>query len=414
MIRDKVSTSFTQPCTGNRFHRGGVMNTSFTMTNHPVSARFMLLAILLPAVACSESGIVRDPGTGGSGAGNGGNGGGSGSGAGGGGAAGTGGSGLTGGSLWPDSGTSTGGTGGSYDARICGHDTHKLERLPAELYVVLDRSESMNRPPVEGGTTTLWAETTSAIDAVVKATDTVVSWGLKVFPPSGGCVVGSGPSVPIALANYTKISEFMKNTLPNDVSPRSTPTGNAMRRAVDYLKTIKTPNPKYILLATDGRPTCNGDIVNGGGDESLADTLTAINGAVTAGYPTFVIGILADAPSAGPLDKMAEAGGRPRDGTPKYYAVALKQELVDALRLITGKVASCTFTLTKTPPDPEQVAVNIDGKRVTRDLTHANGWDYGTGMQSIILYGPPCDQLKTATTATNVDIVFGCKENPIP
>ena len=48
-------------------------------------------------------------------------------------------------------------------------------------------------------------------------------------------------------------------------------------------------------------------------------------------------------------------------GDPRYYPVASRAELVNALSLITGKVADCVFPLDKLPPSPDDVAVDVNG-----------------------------------------------------
>src|SRR5947207_9658026 len=49
------------------------------------------------------------------------------------------------------------------------------------------------------------------------------------------------------------------------------------------------------------------------------------------------------------LSSMATAGGKPRNGTPPYYPVAVGADLVAALKAIGTQVVSCSFTI---PPPP--------------------------------------------------------------
>ena len=71
--------------------------------------------------------------------------------------------------------------------------------------------------------------------------------------------------------------------------------------------------------------------------------------------------------------------------------------LVDSLLLRTLPV-----------PHPERlVAVSVGGTRIARDPTHADGWDYGAGNESIQLYGAACTQAQNGS-GQNVQIVFGC------
>jgi hypothetical protein len=54
--------------------------------------------------------------------------------------------------------------------------------------------------------------------------------------------------------------------------------------------------------------------------------------------------------------------------TTRWKAVTLKA----ALEEISVLVASCSFSLSKTPPDTNNIAVFLDGKRLPVDVS--NGW----------------------------------------
>jgi hypothetical protein len=143
-------------------------------------------------------------------------------------------------------------------------------------------------------------------------------------------------------------------------------------------------------------------------NSDAAGAIASVGAAATAGFPTFVVGIATSGTDANDtLNQMAVSGGRPRNDATKYYPVASRDELVTALQMITGQIASCTFPLDSQPPVPDNVAVEIDGQRVARDPGQMNGWNYGPGNSSVILYGTPCDNLK-AGRAQNVQILFGC------
>ena len=131
------------------------------------------------------------------------------------------------------------------------------------------------------------------------------------------------------------------------------------------------------------------------------------------GFKTFVIGIATKFGDANmTLNRMAEAGGTPRMGDPRYYPVASRQELINAFSLITGKVADCVFPLDKLPPSPDDVAVDVNGMRLTRDPTKMNGWDYAADNKAIQIYGAACEAIKNANA--QVKIIFGCPGVVIP
>ncbi len=285
----------------------------------------------------------------------------------------------------------------------CGQQKHVLNRLTPELLLLLDRSSSMSTN--DGAAGTRWEETTVAVTEVLTRTDGNIFWGLKTFPNPQGCDVAPGIEVPIGRS--PPVTQAIAASRPNQGSA-GTPTDTAVTLAVEYLRTLNTPNPKYLVLATDGLPTCPF-----ASPEAFDATVAAIAAAQSAGFPTFVLGISTAGTEANDvLARMAMAGGRPRAGTPAYYPVEDRQSVVDALGQIAHVVESCTFPLDRTAPSPEDVAVNVDGMRVARDPTRMNGWEYGAGNKQIILYGAACDRVKSGSVAS-LEIVFGCPNMPI-
>lgn len=293
------------------------------------------------------------------------------------------------------------------DDKTCGFQNYMLERLPPEILIVLDRSSSMNRMAT-GAPGNLWMNTTSALDEVVRTTQDKVQWGLKMYPVPGGCNVADNVEVAIAPTNHMPVVMSMMGMGYNMTGDGGTPTADAIRRGVAYLRTVTTKNPKYIVLATDGEPNCPGNM---GRQQSIA----AITEAVGAGYKVFVIGIaVGNAGSTGSviLNEMAAAGGEPRmDPMFKYYPVGNKADLVTALEKITVAVSNCVFPLDKKPPAPNDVAVDVAGTRIKQDPM--NGWSYGANMMSIQLNGDACEKVKMGN-ANQVKITFGCPGFVIP
>jgi hypothetical protein len=140
----------------------------------------------------------------------------------------------------------------------------------------------------------------------------------------------------------------------------------------------------------------------------IEGSIEAVRVAAAEGFKTFVVGIATTFGNANAtLSRMAEAGGVPRMGDPRYYPVASRQDLITTLSLITGRVSDCVFPLDKLPPSPNDVAVDVNGMRITRDSSRTSGWDYTADGKAI-----PCDQIKDANA--QVKIVFGCPGVQIP
>ncbi|HEY2902747.1 MAG TPA: vWA domain-containing protein [Polyangia bacterium] len=329
----------------------------------------------------------------------------------------TGSGGTTGAGNGGTSGTgNTSGGGGSVatDGPSCGVKTFGLTKVPPDLLIVQDRSGSMAMLP--DGTScrradmatcqpmTKWPQITAAINQVVMQTEDTIRWGLKFFADDELCGVNDGAVVPIADKNAAAIAAAIAGAMPLS----STPTRAALVSAGAYLATLTDPNPKYILLATDGLPNCGmGQLGFGGQADDSVATIQAVTDVAAKGIPVFVVGIGSIADAQTTLTAMAVAGGVPQAADPKYYPVASTADLVTVLGTIGGMIGSCSFSLGSVPPDPTNVTVTANGTKIPKDTTHTNGWDYGTGQTSIQLFGQTCDDAK-AGKLKDVQAIFGC------
>ena len=193
-----------------------------------------------------------------------------------------------------------------------------------------------------------------------------------------------------------------------------TPTRAAENAAVTYLTGLTDTSPKFIVLATDGLPNC--PVSGNASNDDAPGAIAAVAAALSAGIPTFVVGIsTAGSAAEYALDMMAVAGGYPRAGTPQYYPVTSAAEFATVLRTLVGMANACTFSVPPPPTnDGTTTRANItvrafDGAAVVNlpyDAT--NGWTYAdAAMTSIVLHGAMCDRTK-AGTLTNLTIVFNC------
>ena len=290
----------------------------------------------------------------------------------------------------------------------CGRKMFDVHPKPAEILIVLDRSGSMQDPP-DGATTpdSKWSLVVPSVNQVVTDTNATVFWGLKTFPEGSGneCAASSVTSridVNIAATNASAVTSAVNNTTPQG---DGTPTAAAVNAAVAYLKTVNDNNPKYILLATDGEPSCP-DSTTG-----RTQAVQAVQAAATAGFHTFVLGVSTNKTTATTvLNQLAMAGLEARnDPNPlatRYYLANTKAEIVDQLKQITGVVASCTFDLGSAPPVPDNIAVKVAGMKAPQDPN--NGWSYTSPDNTqLTVHGSWCDQIKASTDA--VQIIFACK-----
>jgi hypothetical protein len=333
----------------------------------------------------------------------------------------------TGTGIGASSGTGTGtGTGGSTkpppsaDGPNCGLQQYGLQNVPPDLLIIQDKSGSMaddeSDNPCGGRNApamcvSKWTDITTGINMVVAQTDTTIRWGLKFFANDNGCGVNAGAAVPIGPGSGPAIAAAIMATRPGG----STPTAAAVTSGATYLMGLTDPNPKYILLATDGEPNCGAMAAKTSDDDSTGAE-AAVMMAAMAGIPVFVVGVGNVASAVMTLDQLAVNGGRPQATEPRYYPVASTADLVAVLKTIGGQITSCTFSLGKAPPDPANIAVNAinaagTSTRLTQSMT--NGWAYGAGMTSIELFGAACDNVKSKAT-TDVQAIFGCPGMVIP
>jgi Mg-chelatase subunit ChlD len=308
----------------------------------------------------------------------------------------------------------SGGGGTLVENGECAQQNFVLSSKPADVLLVLDRSKSMIEHTVPPMGLTRWDAVKPSLTKVITATDKSVSWGLKLFPEGEGAAcaatgVTDAIPAPIAPGNAATVNGIINSTM---AVGNGTPTGDAITKAAAYLTSRNATN-QYIVLATDGDPSCPSD------SAGETQAVMALAAAKAAGFPTYIIGVLdpvEDKSKFTILNSMAEAGGTSRSDNPigdKFYQAYSEAELTAALEAVTGQVASCLFEFDKPPPDETNIAVKVNGQQVMQDTSKAQGWDYTSDQfLSLELHGDACQQVKDATE-NKVDIIFGCKGVPI-
>lgn len=299
----------------------------------------------------------------------------------------------------------------------CDQVNFQSTRKPVDVLLVLDRSASMTEHDIAPGVTR-WEGVVPIVNEAVTATDATVSWGLKTFPERQGnqCEPSSVTDlidVEIAANNAAAVVEQVNVTTPEG---DGTPTAAALEAAVAYLSERDTDHQQFILLATDGQPSCSLAWRQDGSD-ARADAIAAAGDAYAAGIPVFVVGVLDPDPSGSTVETLngiAVAGGKPRaDADTKFHLASSQEELNAALAEITGEVATCVFPFENAPPEPGNIAVKVNGQTLERDASRREGWEYTSDAHlGVELFGEVCTQLK-AGDQNNIDIIFGCPGRPI-
>jgi hypothetical protein len=292
-------------------------------------------------------------------------------------------------------------TGSQFESdakQLCATTNPQTTNLPPDILIVLDRSGSM-RDKIDGtscgnqgcGADSKWTQMTDALNLFTPTVEGNVNWGLKLFgSSSSGCDVSSSAEVAPKTLNAAAIKTSIGKTTPGS----STPTTAAVTNAAAYLAGIKDGNPKFILLATDGMPTCGSALCAPGttsGNQNQCDDANAIaavkNVHDSMGIATYVIGIgTANGGGDATLTAMAQAGGHPRASTPAYYSVQSAAELTDAFKAIVGQVGSCNFALT---PAIDPTKQQITGVKADGALIPAADYTV-VGNSSVQLTGQSC------------------------
>lgn len=284
---------------------------------------------------------------------------------------------------------------------------------PPDMLLVVDISGSMCTPlnPLSPSMTTKLSIMKDALISTVTEFDARINFGLMLYPGSGACGPGNVDN-PIAPRNASAINatvgaledDFFRCAFSNS---GATPTHTSLDAARAYYGTIPVNDVgRYVLLATDGLPNCGPELPDGGTEETVDETVAAIEALSADGISTYVIGFGSGfAGDAGALMRMATAGG-----TTRPFNAATAGELSAALDMIAAEVIppSCTVELDGPPRDPMLFRVSFDGGMlIPRNPSRTSGWDYDPTTNTITFYGAECTAVQSGSVAS-VDVDFGC------
>jgi hypothetical protein len=334
----------------------------------------------------------------------------------------------------------SGGDGGDVSIGVdmappnCGQNSVSVTPVPPDILIVQDRSLSMTDNTMDKacdagigamagngnghcGATSKWSLVITALNQVVQQTETKVNWGLMFLGAEPTqCGAATAPVVDVGPSNFSAIQAALNGETFSGLL--GTPTAPVMNNAVKYLTGLTDPNPKYLLLATDGEPNCAGgtNTLNVTDDVGAENAVTA---AYTAGFPTFVVGIATttDATASNALNVMAANGGEAQTGAAtQYYAVSDTATLVTVLNKILGKALSCTIPLSGVNGTLDKVAVSAkdaNGNTIEIMQDATNGWSYTDATKTaIILNGDSCNNLQSVTY-TDFHFIFTCSTGMI-
>ena len=285
----------------------------------------------------------------------------------------------------------------------CGQISVTSNYLAPQILVVQDRAIS--------GDVSRWNDFLSSMATIISNNGSLVDWGLYAFPqnglPCGAGTVSAAIDVQIMPNNASHVIAHLAAA---GTGASGTPTAAAIQTAAAYMQSLTTQNPKFLMLLTDGAPTCAGtiDALSADPDRAQYDAVTAIDAASAAGIPTLVVSpsTTTAAADVGALNALADAGRYPQPPPgPKFFT----ELTIGQTFTLTDFATSCVFTLGAVPPPvPDAVTVTVNGANVPRDRSHVLGWDYtDSSATTIMLFGSWCAQLHASRSST-VTIYFGC------
>ena len=258
------------------------------------------------------------------------------------------------------------------------------EELEPEVMILLDRSASMT-----GG----WDDVRAAVQALTEDFDERARFGLTVFPEDIACDPGRVLVEP-AINAGADIERALSNIVPDGL----TPTDGALSEVAQHFEDNKGPL-RYVVLVTDGGPTCVGDAQAPSVQAASEAALEAMEALTDAGVRTYVLGIQTPE-AAGVLDALAEAGGTGED---EYRELSDHAAVGEALVSITQDALECNFVLDAPADNPQLVRVRMDGEALP--FEDEDGWRLGADNQTIFLVGRACSDLQKGSHELAIEIL---------
>jgi len=305
---------------------------------------------------------------------------------------------------------------GSGSGGNCNELTIEFAPVTPTVVVVVDRSGSMFD---QGFWQPLYDALMEPSTGVISKLQDEVRFGFTAYTNNGNDSQSACPivdSVSVATSNYDSIKQVYDAASVPPNFKAETPTGAALEQVIAELAAYQDPNPKYIILATDGEPdTCANPDPQCGQDQSI----TALQSAYEQGIGTFVIGIgtgvgdkhLADLANAGsglPVEEpddqfintcvttgLAQLSAEydPSGGDAPFYQPGDQQALQSTFENIINNVQDCSYELTVEvlPSEAHLCNVEVDGS----PLSYETGWSLTNGTV-IEITGQACEDLGSA------------------
>jgi hypothetical protein len=271
-------------------------------------------------------------------------------------------------------------------------DPVDYSRRTPELVVALDRSWSMSVTRLGVANTTELEAALASLDAASDRYEYLVRLGFIDFPgASAGCQESYGCCAGEWIGFFFDDATSFQLKARHCEDPRAQcieaderPIAAALNACrAEFELRGPTNRSRYVLLITNGEPTCSGAVGCTAG--------TAVTSLRSAMVTTFVVVVGAVAEDAC-LRNMATSGGDPSGLPPRFYRSATSPEaLIATVSTIFEQVArdACQLDLWVPIDDPNQLGLFLDGVGITRG--GVDGWLFDDkSHEGIKLQGASC------------------------
>ena len=308
-------------------------------------------------------------------------------------------------------------TTGPLKPEPCQVEMTKINPIPPDVLLVLDKSGSMSMESwdhdedPQTADVTRWYSLYGVVESIVTTFDKTVNFGVKLYPKidagsyvdEGACIVDPGVEVEISPMNAAGV--LAKVPAADFEVLGGTPMETGLKEAFKYLQALDPSKQRFALLIADGEisKTCQGEIFN--------EALGAVKGGLAMGIPTYVVGIDVDPSTSAQLKYLAEAGGKPNANNPdSFYQTTSQTELQAALQQIVDDTLSCVIDVDPEPAEPALFEVWIGATEIAPadDCTKDDGWVWTKPHVQIELCGQACLDLKKSG---QVEARYFCEAN---
>jgi hypothetical protein len=293
------------------------------------------------------------------------------------------------------------------DTDVCDAANFAIELVPGRLMILQDFSSSM-------ANSDKWNDARDALLTVLAdPAFASIEFGFDLFPDSEFCVVDT-LQLPCGPGTVTEILEALPALEPAP-SDSGTPLYCALENFLDPAYAaglLDTGDTTYILLVSDGEPSCSTHECEGAYTEVTPEMVGEVSADLAAvGVLTYVIGFgyLGDPLF---LEAIADNGGTGADVIDVDDYAAFET----ALGTVVGSVVSCTYDIGEPDPsaDPDDVNFYFEtdsGETVVpydAECAAGSGWMWANEEHTQITFcEAACDELRSGEV-DSVTVEWGC------